>query len=164
MTTTHPYATSIDNYQATATKIRKSVEGVSPELLLWRPSPHAWSIQEIVGHLIDSGIVNTYRIRKIAAEPPEAIATFAHEQWVAVQPFHQLELSEMLDFYDVITTYNALFLSRLDVEQWDRYGTKLGEPITIRHIVDTFICHHVEGHLQQIERNKQAFAEEPPIL
>lgn len=153
------HLSSIQNYKKTAVKIRASVEGASRELLQWRPKPGAWSIQEIVGHLIDSNIVNSYRIRKIVAEPVAPIATFAHEEWVAVQQFHTMELEEMLAVYDALTSYNALFLSKLDAAQWERHGTKFEEPISIRHIIDTFICNHVEGHLQQIERNKQAYAD-----
>lgn len=150
-------AGSIENYLQTAVKIRQSVQGLSDEQLRWQPGPGKWSISEIVGHLVDSNIVNSYRIRKIISEPVSPIATFAHEEWVSQQRFNETDLAEILDVYDALTRYNALLLRKLDEEQWLRIGMKPNEPISVAHIIDRFICNHVNEHLGQIERNKAAY-------
>lgn len=144
---------SIDNYVQTAIKIRKSVDGLSEKLITWKPGPDKWSIQEIIGHLMDSNITNTYRIRKIISEPVTPIVTFAHESWVEQQQFHDTQFSDILEAYDALTRYNALLLSKLTEEQWEKYGLKGEEHISVAHIVDSFICKHVEKHMGQIERN-----------
>jgi len=149
---------SIHNYLQTAEKIRDSVQSLPQELLLWQPGPGKWSINEIVGHLLDSNIVNSYRIRKIIAEPGEPLATFAHEAWTDRQRFNETELAELLEAYDAITRYNAILLRKLNEEQWALVGMKPDEPISIAHIIDKFICNHVDKHLGQIERNKAAYA------
>lgn len=148
---------SIENFKQTAVKIRQHVEPLSEDLLLWKPTPQAWSIQEIVGHLLDSMIINSYRIRKIVAEPVTQIVTFAHEDWVTQQRFHDTTIVDILTAYDALTNYNALLLQKLSEEQWERYGLKQDEPISIAHIVDSFICKHVEKHFTQIERNKSQY-------
>ncbi|USB33164.1 DinB family protein [Paenibacillus sp. YPG26] len=151
-------ADSIYNYQQTAVKIRQSVEGLPGDLLTWKPDAKAWSIQEIVGHLIDSNIINSYRIRKIISEPVTQIVTFQHESWVSNQQFGDTDISEMLNAYEAITRYNGLLLSKLSEEEWEKYGLKQEEPITVAHIIDKFICNHVDKHLGQIERNKSEYA------
>ncbi|BBI36321.1 DinB family protein [Cohnella abietis] len=148
---------SIENYLQTATKIRNSVQGLSEDQLLWKPGPAKWSINEIVGHLVDSNIVNSYRIRKIISEPVSPLATFAHNEWTSQQRFNETELDEILAVYDAITRYNALLLRKLNEEQWLSVGMKLDEPISIAHIIDRFICNHVQEHLGQIERNLTAY-------
>lgn len=148
---------SIHYYEQTAVKIRQSVEGISEQLITWKPGPDKWSIQEIVGHLMDSNIVNSYRIRKIISEPVTPIVTFAHEEWVNEQQFNETPLAEILDAYDALTRYNALLLKKLTEEQWRKYGMKVEEQISIAHIIDKFICNHVEKHLGQIERNKMQY-------
>ncbi|WP_042476153.1 DinB family protein [Bacillus ndiopicus] len=148
---------SIENYKQTALKIRQAAESVSEELLTWKPNEQAWSIQEIIGHLLDSNIINSYRIRKIIAEPVTQIVTFAHEDWVAVQQFSDSNIADILTTYDVLTNYNATLLEKLSEEQWLRYGLKQEEPISVAHIIDNFICKHVEKHLTQIERNRLQF-------
>ncbi len=148
---------SIANYELTADKIRASVEHLPKDLLLWQPGLGKWSINEIVGHLVDSNIVNSYRIRKIVSEPVEALASFAHEEWVDRQRFNETDLSELLAVYDAITRYNAILLRKLSEEQWALIGKKLDEPIPVSHIIDRFICNHVDKHLGQIERNKAAY-------
>ncbi|MFC5403477.1 DinB family protein [Cohnella soli] len=150
-------AASIQNYLQTATKIRDSVQHLTEEQLTWKPGPGKWSISEIVGHLLDSNIVNSYRIRKIISEPVTPIVTFAHEEWTSVQRFNETEITEFLEAYDAITRYNALLLRKLDEEQWLRFGMKHEDQISIAHIIDTFICNHVNQHLGQIERNKAAY-------
>lgn len=148
---------SIHYYEQTAVKIRQSVEGISEQLITWKPGPDKWSIQEIIGHLMDSNIVNSYRIRKIFSEPVTPIVTFAHEEWVNEQQFNETPLAEILDAYDALTRYNALLLKKLTEEQWQKYGMKVEEQISIAHIIDKFICNHVEKHLGQIERNKSQY-------
>ncbi|MBP1995347.1 DinB family protein [Paenibacillus eucommiae] len=158
MSTTTDRAGSIENYLQTATKIRSIVQGLSEEQLVWQPGPGKWSINEIVGHLVDSNIVNSYRIRKIISEPVSPLATFAHDDWVSQQQFNEIALSEILDVYDALTRYNAILLRKLSEEQWLRVGMKVNEPISIAHIIDKFICNHVNEHLGQIERNKAAYS------
>lgn len=148
---------SIVNYEQTAVKIRHIVEGLSEQLLTWKPGQGKWSIHEIVGHLVDSNIVNSYRIRKIISEPTTPIVTFAHEEWTSEQQFGETALTEMLDVYDAITRYNAILLKKLTEEQWQMFGMKKDERISIAHIIDSFICNHVQGHLGQIERNKSEY-------
>lgn len=150
---------SIQNYLDMAVKIRASVEGLSDELLQWRPGPEKWSINEIVIHLIDSNIVNSYRIRKIISEPATTLATFAHEEWVRHQRLNKTPITELLAVYEAIARYNGLLLQQLREEDWQKYGMKPDEPISVAHIVDKFICNHVNGHLGQIERNKATFAQ-----
>ncbi len=134
------------------------MQGLSRELLVWQPGPGKWSINEIVGHLLDSNIVNSYRIRKIISEPVTPIVTFAHENWTARQHFNENPMEDLLAAYDALTTYNASLLKKLDEEQWLRYGMKDEERISVTHIVDRFICGHVEGHLAQIDRNIAAYS------
>lgn len=148
---------SINNYVQTATLIRSTVSGLSEELLLWKPTEQAWSIQEIVGHLLDSNFVNSYRIRKIIAEPVTPIATFAHEQWVESQQVNTFQIQQLLAAYDAVTTVNSLLLAKLSEEQWQKHGTKAEEPISVEHIIDSFICKHVNKHIGQIQKNITAF-------
>ncbi|WP_107840856.1 DinB family protein [Metasolibacillus meyeri] len=148
---------SIENYKQTAINIRQVAESVSEELLTWKPTEQAWSIQEIIGHLLDSNIINSYRLRKIIAEPVTQLVTFAHEDWVTVQQFSNSEIADLLATYDTLTNYNATLLAKLSEEQWQKYGLKQDEPISVAHIIDNFICKHVEKHLTQIERNRSQF-------
>lgn len=150
-------ATSVHNYLQTAVKIRQSVEGAPEALLKWRPGPGKWSIHEVIVHLIDSNIVNSYRIRKIISEPTTDLVTFAHEDWIRSQRLDDVPVAELLEAYDAITRYNGLLLQRLADEDWNKFGMKPNEPISVGHIVDQFICNHVEKHLGQIERNKAAY-------
>lgn len=151
---------SITNYLHTRVKIQDKVKDLPTELLLWQPGPGKWSINEIVGHLLDSNIVNSYRIRKIISEPVTPIVTFAHEDWVSQQQFNDMPVEEMLTAYEALATYNAILLRKLNEEQWQRYGLKGEEPISIAHIIDSFICNHVEKHMGQIDRNIQAYNRE----
>lgn len=149
----------IERYVQTAVKIRSKTEPLNEELVQWQPGPGQWSILEIVGHLVDSNIVNSYRLRKIISEPVTALATYAHEPWVEQQQFNEDSLAEMLDIYEAITRYNAFLLRKLTPEQWLLYGFRQEEPITLERIVDNFICDHVETHLKQIDRNQTAYSQ-----
>ena len=150
-------ASSVALYLNTFSKIRDAVKGFTDEELQWKPAPDKWSVTEVVTHLVDSNLVNSYRIRQVLTESHAQLAPYAHDDWVLSQQSNQTPMQELLLIYEAVTRYNALLLSRLDDSAWDKYGWEDTHSYTLRHIIEVFIARHVDIHMAQIERIQSAY-------
>ena len=73
---THPYASKdqpmnrelIDRYAAGGSQLAPAIAGLSREQLNAFPVPGTWSIQQIVLHLMDSDLIASDRMKRVAAE------------------------------------------------------------------------------------------------
>ncbi|BBI36322.1 DinB family protein [Cohnella abietis] len=160
MNNTNSSAASIQLYQNTFIKIREAVDTLTDEQLQWKPAPGKWSVTEVVTHLVDSNLVNSYRIRQLLSESRPELMPYAHDQWVFHQQTNSTPMEELLLIYEAITRYNALLLSRIDDNAWDKLGWEESHSYTLRHIIEVFVAGHVDIHMAQIERIKSAYREE----
>jgi DinB superfamily len=66
----------------TAKKLARFLKGVSPSRLRKRPAPEKWSPAEIIAHLADVEIVQSWRVRSILGAPGTPIQAFDQDAWV----------------------------------------------------------------------------------
>ncbi|WP_018757679.1 DinB family protein [Paenibacillus terrigena] len=133
-----------------------AVQGLSEEQQKWKPSPEAWSVQEVVSHLVDHSFVISFRIRDILAGTSAQLPAFGQDAWVSGQHSNRGQLSDVLDAFHAILEYNSLLIERLSDEELEKTGVNFkGETVSIKTIIQGFI-RHIQGHLGQIERTKQA--------
>lgn len=135
-----------------------AVQGLSDEQVKWKPSPIAWSVQEVISHLADHSIVVSFRIRDILAGTSAQLPAFQQDAWVSGQRSNEGRISDILDAFHAVLEYNSLLIGRLSEEELDKTGVNFkGETVSVRSIVQGFI-RHVHHHLGQIERVKQSAA------
>jgi len=133
-----------------------AVQGLSEEQLKWKPAPTAWSVQEVVSHLVDHSFVISFRIRDILAGTTVQLPAFAQDAWVSGQHSNRGNLSDILDVFHAILEYNSLLIERLSDDELEKTGVNFkGETVSVKTIIQGF-TRHVQGHLGQIERTKQA--------
>lgn len=150
----NPAQHSVALYRDTFIKIEAAAKGLTDEQAQWKQTPDIWSVTEVVAHLVDSNIVNSYRIRQVLSESRAMLAPYAHNDWIVAQQANSTPLAELLLLYEAVTRYNALLLGRITEEQWNRYGWEDTRSYTLRHIIEVFIARHVDLHMAQIERIK----------
>lgn len=152
----------LEQYQQTYHEVVKLVEGLNEEQLVWKLSPEKWSVKEVVSHLVDSLLVHSYRIRKVASEPDVKFTSFDQDAWVAHTHGNEADLTELLQSFQLLLRHNGAFFQRADQEAWGRKGLSYkGYEITLSGLVSLFIK-HVDTHLAQIRRILQAQEELAP--
>src|SRR4029453_16896838 len=62
-------------------EVRRLLTGLSRDELLQPEAPEKWSILEVVSHLVDQELVNSYRLRAIVAEDERAIQGYDQARW-----------------------------------------------------------------------------------
>ncbi|MBO9607816.1 MAG: DinB family protein [Paenibacillaceae bacterium] len=139
----------------TLRRIRESIDGLSEAQLIWKPAPDKWSVKEVVAHLVDSSIVHSVRVRKIVTEPHPVLPVYDQDAWVAGARSNEAAIADILQTYEVILTYNAMFYGRITDADWEKVGDTNGKQVTVAELFQGFI-RHVGIHLAQIDRTKAA--------
>ncbi|MNB67290.1 DinB superfamily protein [compost metagenome] len=147
----------IQAYLDTHRLLVQAVDGVSEEELKWKESPVKWSVTEVLAHLIDHNIVVSFRIRDILADTKAQLPAFEQDKWVAGQRANESSADNILDAFQALLSYNGLLFGRLTDAELDKSGINIkGETVRVRDIIAGF-TKHVNTHLAQIERIKQAY-------
>ncbi|WP_138754083.1 DinB family protein [Paenibacillus sinopodophylli] len=140
-------------------QIEQEIEGLTEQQLKWKAAPESWSVTEVLAHLVDHSIVVSFRIREILSGSEVRLPLFNQDAWVAGQKANEGDAKDILIAARGFVNYNSLLFNRLTSEEWSKTGINFkGEPVAISAIVPAFVA-HVQGHLGQIRRIKQAESE-----
>ena len=136
---------------ATAKKLAKFIQGKSPAKLRKRPAPDKWSAAEIIAHLADVEIVQSWRVRSILGAPGLPIQAFDQDAWVVACHYDQRDPRKSLEQFRVLREANLALLKTLTPEQWKHSGmhSERGEE-TIERIVGMLAGHDI-NHLEQVQ-------------
>lgn len=148
----------IETFLDTRRRLLDAIEGLSAEQLQWKQAQKVWSVQEVLAHLVDHSIVISFRLRDILAGTEARLPVFNQDAWVSGQYANEGTVSDILETFTGLLHYNAQLLRRLKQADFDKTAVNAkGEIVSVADIVRGFI-RHVENHLGQIERIKQAAA------
>jgi uncharacterized damage-inducible protein DinB len=150
--------TSIARYEAGAAQVRESCAGLSEAQLNTRIAPGTWSIQEIVVHLLDSDLIATHRMRRIAAEHLPLLVSYDENAFIANLPADRIDLATAIELFEVHRRYTAQWLRTLPAGSFSREGihTQRGK-ITLGQIVDIYSW-HVDHHLEFVHGKRAALS------
>lgn len=70
-----------------------------------RPTPDAWTLTEIIGHLVDSASNNHQRFARLRFGDLDAFPAYEAEPWVAEQHYDDMDFATLAALW---TTYNEL--------------------------------------------------------
>lgn len=136
----------IDAYVAQAETPRRWIEGLSASELLAHPVAGTWSIQALVVHCLDSDLIATHRMRRIAAEELPLLigydeTAFARQRW-----YDQADVTLACELFAVHRRFTAQWLRTIPSEAWSRAGihNQRGK-ITIAEMVPMYI-QHIDHH------------------
>ena len=138
--------------RSTATKLKKSIQGLTPKQLKWRPEPTKWSIAEILAHLADAEIVASWRMRSVIGENGITIQPFDQNAWASVFAYQRRDAQRSLELFRLLRENNLAMLNEIPDEKWEYYGMHLERgKESIAHLSRMFAGHDV-NHVLQVER------------
>ena len=152
----HSFEASITAYEAGITRLREACGGLSDSQLNTRVAPGTWSIQEIVAHLLDSDLIATHRMRRIAAEHLPLLVSYDENAFIANLPAERMDFATAIELFEMHRRYTAQWLRTLPAEAFVREGihTQRGK-ITLGQIVDLYAS-HVDHHLKFVQGKRAA--------
>ena len=125
---------------------------ISEAKSLHRYEPGKWSIKELLGHLIDSERIFTYRALRFARKDHTPLSGFDQDPYVAAGAFDTRPWSELVAEFEHVRRSTILFFRGLQPEAARRAGVANNAPITVRALAYVIAGH--ELHHMAILREK----------
>lgn len=101
----------------------------------------AWSLKEIVCHLIDSAANNHQRFTRLQLVPEISLPGYEAEPWVAAERPNALPWRDVLDLWRLYNLFLANILEGLDPAFLPRVWHKDGKDLTLEHIATDYLRH-----------------------
>lgn len=138
----------LDRYAAGGPILVQAAHGLTPEAATARPGPGAWSLAEVIAHLLDTDLVLTDRIKRVIAEDRPDLPAFDENAWVERLRSDAMPPDEAAALFALNRTWMARVLRNLDEADYARVGvhSRLG-PQTLAEVVSKAI-NHLDHHLK----------------
>ncbi|MDZ4686860.1 MAG: DinB family protein [Planctomycetaceae bacterium] len=120
------------------------------ELVRQRPEPARWSIQEVVGHLIDSAANNHQRFVRAQFTTELVFPKYEQNEWIDSQAYNDADWLELLDLWVAYNRHLAHVIRRVPDSALEVRCT-IGNyaPATLHFLMTDYVV-HLRHHLQKI--------------
>jgi DinB superfamily len=117
-------------------------------------APNAWSIKEIVGHLIDSAANNHQRFVRAQLVDELSLPGYEQDAWVSVQDHQGRPWLELVELWALCNRHLSHIVRRIPDRALSvpcRIGS--GDPVTLEFLVNDYV-RHMKHHLVQIRERR----------
>lgn len=113
-----------------------------------RPGPGEWSISEVVGHLVDTDLVFSERMKRVIAEEEPVIQRFDENLWVERLSGQEASVEEGVDLLAANRRWMMRILRRCTDADFARSGrhTETGR-VTLADLLAK-VTNHLDHHLR----------------
>lgn len=118
----------------------------------YRYAPDKWSVNEVIGHLIDSERIFTSRAQRFARNDPTPLPGFEQDDYVRNSTFDSYPLAELASEFASLRESTVFLFQHLDEDAWMRRGTANGAEVTVRALAYIIAGH--ELHHREILRTR----------
>lgn len=140
----------IEVQRQTPAALAQLITGIPESHLYQRPAPAKWSIAEVLAHLAEAEIVNSWRYRQMVEHTGCPLAPYDQEIWNALGDYSSRPPSDSLQMFRLLRENNLRVFDRLTPEQWEHYGMHAERGrLTVRELVQ-LIAGHDLSHIEQI--------------
>jgi len=134
---------------------------LSESVVAWRPSATAWSIKEIIGHLIDSAAHNHQRFVRAELQADLVFPGYDQDDWVRAQAYHSAPWGPLLTLWQSYNLHLARVMAtmpasirerRRETHNFHQIGFRsfsADRPVTLDDLMEDYVL-HLEHHLAQV--------------
>lgn len=112
-----------------------------------RYAPDKWTIKEVIGHIVDTERIMSYRALRIARGDTTPLAGFEQDGYVPNGNFGQRTIANLAEELEVVRRGTIILFNHLDDAALTRRGTASGATVTPRalaYIIAGHELHHVD--------------------
>src|SRR5713101_184661 len=148
--------TLIECYAAGAAVPGEAIRGLTAAELNAFPVPGTWSIQQIIIHLMDSDLIGSDRMKRVAAEniPPQLIG---YDETAFAKNLHydKLDPVQACEVFRLNRLLTATVLRNLPESAFERHGmhSERGKE-TLAELVKIYVD-HVDHHMKFIREKRK---------
>jgi hypothetical protein len=116
-----------------------------------KPSDDAWSLKEIVGHLIDSASNNHQRFVRLQTGNLLNFPAYDGELWIRLQEYNGADWELLTGFWHSYNRMLIRIIGNLREEALQNYWEKGEEKLTLEHIAVDYYRHLI-WHIEHFDR------------
>lgn len=109
-----------------------------------------WTIKELVGHVIDTERIMSYRTLRIARNDSTPLAGFEENDYVKNAHFADRSIKSLAEEFAQLRKANMHLIKSLNETELGRMGISNGKPVSVRALV-YIIAGHLNHHRRIIE-------------
>ena len=138
----------IDRFAAGGAILVYAVAGLTASQEQARPGPGAWSIAELVAHLVDSDLVGCDRMKRVIAEDNPTLLAFDETAWIARLRSGEMPVEEGVNLFAANRHWMSRILRRCTPADFARAGnhTERGRE-TLAELLSGYVS-HLDHHLR----------------
>ncbi len=139
----------LDVLASTPEKIEDACAEVDLAILQKATEPGEWSAEEILAHLLDAEVVNSFRWRLTLAQPHPKLHGFDQDAWATLA---HPSFPEMLAAFSSLRRANVWLAEETPTEQWSKTADHAERgPQTFELLLQTTAGHDL-AHLKQLHQ------------
>ena len=123
----------------------KFLSAISEEKASFAYSEGKWTIKEVLGHMLDTERIMSYRALCFARRDETALPGFDENVYVKHAHFNDRTLQSLLDEFVVLRKSTMYLLKSFNQEELNRSGISNDKPITVRALI-FILAGHVNHH------------------
>jgi uncharacterized damage-inducible protein DinB len=109
----------------------------------YRYAPGKWSIKEVVGHMIDTERIMSYRLLSIARGETVSLPGYDENKYVEEANFDAQPLTDLLNHFAAVRKSTLQLIKSLSDEALTRKGTANGHEVTARALISIIAGHEL---------------------
>jgi DinB superfamily len=113
----------------------------------FRYAPDKWSIKELVGHVIDTERIFTYRALRFARNDKTPLPGYEQDDYIRNASFDRCKLTDLASELETVRQSTVFLFKHLDENAWMRRGLANDAEASVRalaHIIAGHELHHRE--------------------
>ena len=145
--------TVADNIDAAVSAAVERWKMIPEAVLIYRSSDNAWSIKEVIGHLIDSAANNHQRFVRLQLVKELMFPDYStdNENWVNIQSYQDRPWEDLLGLWRHFNGHLAHLMRCVDPACLEHVWVMNTETrVTLFELMDDYL-RHLKEHVKQIE-------------
>lgn len=118
----------------------------------YRYATGKWSIKEVMGHIIDTERIMSYRLLSIARGEKISLPGYDENKYVEEANFDNQSLKDLLDHFVAVRQSTIYLINSLSRETLTRKGIANGHEVTVRALITIIAGHELHHRKIIIER------------
>ncbi len=137
----------LDRFEAAGPILAYATAGLTVEQERAKPGPGAWSIAELVAHLLDADLVMGDRMKRIIAEEDPILTAFDENAWITRLDSQSMPVEEAVNLFVAHRHWMIRILRKCTEADFARAGqhSELGRMTLASVLVKT--VNHIDHHL-----------------
>ena len=111
----------------------------------YRYAPDKWSIKEVLGHIIDTERIFSYRALRFARGDRTPLPSFEQDDYVRTANFADCALARLIEEFVCVRHSTTFLFRQLSADAWMRRGIASGNEVSVRaaaYIIAGHELHH----------------------